>query len=519
MGRARRHNRMLHGWGVGCGLAVAVTPSPVDGEPEPWSVTVSAGYALTGCGDEVCVPGDVRVDIRSPHPDGADVCAPPVDPWCAPVRERRDPERTYYLAIRYAEQQTRPVRATACGCGCDDDPCEYSRVAEGYALAVLDELPECYQPHVRRQRDGGEEDERLARREAIGCSPRIEQTGTRPCPDCCSPWVVLADLRVDTGGTVTVDALSHRRFLASFGRFGFTCAPRPDTAPTVTITHPESGATFPAGHQTPVQFEASASDPEDGDLTGGSVQWFDSHHGAQHQSLGEGTSLSTTLSWDVEDRPTARTQHTILVEATDSDGNVATDSTRVSVGEPEPLPPPPRIVATSPANGEVLPEGSVRSTFELSFDREMDGALLNTPDSWLRAWAIFPEDIFRDTTTIARLELAPLGSGNRKLARYDFGPDDKWHSFLYLVQVRPGSSITDDAQSPQVLDGDFLGTKVPQPILDEIWSMAGGVEHHRPKGWVDKFTTWTPTQDSLPSGDGQPGGLFHMLFYIQAPIN
>jgi hypothetical protein len=218
---------MLHSWGVGCGLAVTVTPSLVDGEPEPWSVTVSAGYALSGCGDEVCLPGDVRVDIRSPRPDGSNVCGPPVDPWCAPVRERRDPDRTYFLAIRYAEQQTRPVRATSCGCGCDDDPCEYSRIAESYTLAVLDDLPECYQVHLKRGDDGGpatDANQALARQEAYGCSPRIQQTGTRPCPDCCSPWVVLADLTVSATGAVVVDQLAHRRFLASFGSYGFTCA-------------------------------------------------------------------------------------------------------------------------------------------------------------------------------------------------------------------------------------------------------------------------------------------------------
>ncbi len=61
-------------------------------------------------------------------------------------------------------------------------------------------------------------------REAITCSPRIRDLGTRPCPDCCSPWVVLADLRVGADGTVSVDPLAHRRFTASFGSYAFSCA-------------------------------------------------------------------------------------------------------------------------------------------------------------------------------------------------------------------------------------------------------------------------------------------------------
>lgn len=218
-GRSRRHNRLVHGWGVACGLAVSATTAPQTGEIVPWSVTVRSGYALSACGDDVCVPSAVTVDIRQPRPDGSDLCGPPVDPWCAPVRERRDPERTYYLAIRYAEQLIRPVRSTGCACGCDDDPCEYSRVTETYALAILDELPDCYT-------------EPTDIREAVSCSPRIQQLGTRPCPDCCSPWLVLADLTVDAAGTVTVDPLRHRRFIASFGSFAFTCLPavRPVTS-------------------------------------------------------------------------------------------------------------------------------------------------------------------------------------------------------------------------------------------------------------------------------------------------
>ncbi|MET0714642.1 MAG: hypothetical protein ABWY57_06990 [Mycetocola sp.] len=233
IGRSRRHNRMLHGWGVSCGLTVTPTLERSTGEPVPWSLTVGAGYGLSSCGDEISVQSPVRVDVRSSRPAGDDVCAPPVDPWCAPVRHRRDPQRTYYLAIRYSEGLGRPVRSSACGCGCDEE-CEFSRITEGFSLAILDELPPCHEGFESFGHENGRAvpigtadstDDRL---EATRCTPRMAQYGTRPCPECCSPWLVLADLNIDANGAVTIDPLAHRRFLVSFGSVGFTCSSSDD---------------------------------------------------------------------------------------------------------------------------------------------------------------------------------------------------------------------------------------------------------------------------------------------------
>ncbi|PYQ39183.1 MAG: hypothetical protein DMF77_22180 [Acidobacteria bacterium] len=50
------HNRILHGWGVACGLEVEPHPRP---ECRPDRVVVRCGLALDCCGREIVVPMDV----------------------------------------------------------------------------------------------------------------------------------------------------------------------------------------------------------------------------------------------------------------------------------------------------------------------------------------------------------------------------------------------------------------------------------------------------------------------------
>ncbi|HSA49114.1 MAG TPA: hypothetical protein VLH10_03260 [Yinghuangia sp.] len=242
--RMRRHNRLLHGWGVVCGAAVSTVPDHSDrggngnrnggdngGATRPWLLDVTAGYVLGPHGDEIVIDRRLRVDVRDVLPDGTAGCPPPADPWCAPLRGRREPGRTYHLAVRYDECLTAPVPAAVCGC--DDQACEYSRVREGFVLGVLDRLPEAYHED---DRSGGENMPAAA---ALGgslagslrCSSEIEWSGTRACPPCpTSPWVVLADFTAEADGTLWVDQLRHRRFTASFGAFGFFCSDNSDNS-------------------------------------------------------------------------------------------------------------------------------------------------------------------------------------------------------------------------------------------------------------------------------------------------
>lgn len=223
----RRHNRMLHGWGVVCGACVRRGTGTCE-------VVVEPGYILGPWGDEIVIPDDVTVDVcRAGRREQIGCCEPSaLDPWCDDGPPDC-PQGTVYLAIRYAECDTRPVRAlqSGCGCGCDENACEHSRIRDGYAIAVLPELPPTYTTPLGQPGFG---------HILPPCSGRLRQS--RPCPPCPeSPWVILADIAVDRQCRVlAVDCFAHRRHVVSFASFYFACAPssavpiRP--APTHTLT-------------------------------------------------------------------------------------------------------------------------------------------------------------------------------------------------------------------------------------------------------------------------------------------
>jgi hypothetical protein len=204
--KLRRHNRMLHGWGVVCGARVKA-------DKKECKVVVEHGYILGPYGDEIVIPQDITFDVCKEDPDGNvySACGEPSDPWCRNVRAERQPDHVYYLAIRYDECLTRPVAVHAGECGCSEPGCEYSRIRASYALKVLAELPDSYKT-IRMPSLNG----------SIRCD---ERTGGRPCTPCpTNPWVILADFKLAADGTLaSLDCYAHRRYVVSFADFFFAC--------------------------------------------------------------------------------------------------------------------------------------------------------------------------------------------------------------------------------------------------------------------------------------------------------
>ena len=144
--RIRRHNRMLHGWGVVCGAQVCRVRAAEGPGAEPWKVRVRPGFAIDGHGNEISIGSDRIFDLRSSSlvsmsgdPEGE-----LSDPWCSDVWSERPPGRVW-LAVCHKECLARPVRVQPAGCGCDDTSCEYSRWQDGYELRVLDRCPPSHQ--------------------------------------------------------------------------------------------------------------------------------------------------------------------------------------------------------------------------------------------------------------------------------------------------------------------------------------------------------------------------------------
>lgn len=231
----RRHNRLLHGWGVVCGALVCPVPTPDGKGMQAWKVIVKPGYILGPYGDEILIDCERTFDLRVKCVTGVagEPCGePPADPWCSEVFVQRRPGDKLYVAVRYKEVMTRPVRVQPVGCGCDETQCEYSRWCDGYEICVLTECPKSHQriPHKTPAYEpwaGGKVE--LGSPEIHGGERlpfKIPLGGAIPeCPPCPpEPWVVLAEVEIDENGIIKrIDNCSCRRMVISFGHFWWRC--------------------------------------------------------------------------------------------------------------------------------------------------------------------------------------------------------------------------------------------------------------------------------------------------------
>ena len=131
-----------------------------------------------------------------------------------------------------------------------------------------------------------------------------------------------------------------------------------DAAPTVTITSPSSGATFPLG--TATTFSGSASDTPDGNVSS-YIVWRSNLDG----QIGLGASFSRTLTAG---------SHTITATVTDSTGHTTSATRTVTVTSTNTAP---TVSISSPAAGTTFASGTT-ITFTGSASDTQDGNVTNS---------------------------------------------------------------------------------------------------------------------------------------------
>ena len=205
----RRHNRLLHGWGVVCGAQVCRVIDEDGTSSVPWKVVIKPGYILGPYGDEIMIDCACCFDLRTRCITGltGESCAERADPWCSDVYVMPEKRDKLYIAVRHEEIKTRPVRVHPIGCGCDETQCEYSRLRDGYEICVLEECPES---HLGEPGD-----------------PDYRGADLPDCPECpTEPWVVLAEVKVEENGAVkSIDNCSCRRIVVSHANHWWRCRP------------------------------------------------------------------------------------------------------------------------------------------------------------------------------------------------------------------------------------------------------------------------------------------------------
>ena len=131
LSRANRHTRLLHGWGVVCGLHVSEHPNPAC--REQW-VVVQPGAAVDCCGRDIRVDTPTLFDFRAAfladwqRNNGAGV-------------EPDDQPHRLEIVLHYAECPTEPVPVHFEGCAPGGESCLPDRIAEGFELGLRVDRP------------------------------------------------------------------------------------------------------------------------------------------------------------------------------------------------------------------------------------------------------------------------------------------------------------------------------------------------------------------------------------------
>jgi hypothetical protein len=227
--RKRRFlNRMLHGWGVVCGLELK-------GKKGERSIEVTSGFALDCSGNEIWVPHGKAIDLASllPAKDKGNR-----EGEC--IEEEPGKPNTYYIGVRYEEKPSDPVSVYMPSGSCEERTCENSRFKEGYCIELVtcseNTDPDTYPGLIKGLCGCTPDFEKPEEKDLPACSdysasgPKelcqqliMEQFCEQsvPCPECCSCekpcFVVLGKIEVNKDCRLESICLNNcRRYVLTF---------------------------------------------------------------------------------------------------------------------------------------------------------------------------------------------------------------------------------------------------------------------------------------------------------------
>ena len=186
----RLHNRLLHGWGIVCGLDIERHPRP---ECAQGWILVTSGLALDCHGRELVLTCDVPFELPDRH-------------------------EPYLLCAQFKEEKVEPVPALYAEGICDPHHREFNRYRDGVSLVAADVTPQCW-PTGHGGRPRGKPEGKVSAR-AAGAGPERRHDhgcGDYPCrercldADCpCGDLVPLARIIPLKGGGFELDLEGRR---------------------------------------------------------------------------------------------------------------------------------------------------------------------------------------------------------------------------------------------------------------------------------------------------------------------
>ncbi|HMK56393.1 MAG TPA: hypothetical protein VK448_07140 [Dissulfurispiraceae bacterium] len=187
-------NRMVHGWGVVCGLDVVAV------KDNPTKVTVTTGLAIDCCGREVLVCEEQGVELV-PGPSD-----------CHTKKGEDNGEKKLYICIDYRECKTEPVQLPPVSCD-KKEKGEFNRIRDSFIISVRrpDEVcipDDCPKYCPLSENKSSPLREYLCGKLKAGCPECLEK--------CC---VILAEVTITPATdatqppTVVIDACSKRQLV------------------------------------------------------------------------------------------------------------------------------------------------------------------------------------------------------------------------------------------------------------------------------------------------------------------